>query len=305
VKVAVTGATGVIGTSAVHTLVAAGHDVVGLARTADKATLLETLGATAVLGDIFDHDALTRVLRGCDAVCNVATHIPVGYAAARPGAWRENDRLRTEGVRRVVEAARETGVRRLVQESVSFLYADNGDDWVTEDSPVDITAATEPASVGESHVQRYRCDSRHGVVLRFGTIVGDDGLTRWLLRSARHGRAVGVGRPESWAHLVHTDDLGPAVLAALYAPSGVYNVGTEPVRRAEVVRAYATAAGHDSGTFMGPVLQRLAGARLEPLTRSLRVSSEHFMAQTGWTPRRAQFDASWFDVVAPEPKAVH
>ncbi len=296
-RVAVTGATGVIGTSAVRALVAAGHDVVGLARSLDKADMLKAMGARAEFGDLFDHDALVAMFEGCDVVCNFATHVPVGYRAARPGAWRENDRLRTEGVERVVQAARAARVRRFVQESVSFLYADNGDDWIDEQSPLGITRATEPASVGESHVQEYQRDTRHGVVLRFGTIVGDDSITRWLVRAAEHGRPVGVGEPEGWAHLVHTDDLGPAVVAALCAPSGVYNVGAEPVLRQEVVDAYAGAVGKESGEFAGPLLRRLAGSRIEPLTRSLRVNSEHFTAQTGWSPRRSVFDASWFDVV--------
>ena len=302
-KVAVTGATGVIGTSAVRALVAAGHDVVGLARTPAKAALLESQGARPVHTSLFDRNGLAAMFAGSDAVCNLATHIPVGYAAAWPGAWREQDRLRTEGVRRVVDAARAAGVRRIVQESVSFLYADNGDDWITEESSVEINPATDPASVGESHIQDYTCGSRQGVVLRFGTIVGDDAVTRWTLRATRNGRPVGMGRPESWSHVVHTDDLGPAVVAALTAPSGTYNVGAEPVRRADLVQGYADAVGHDSADFMGPLLRRLAGHRTEPLTRSLRVCSEHFVAQTGWTPRRARFDASWFDVAGTRADA--
>lgn len=303
-KVAVTGATGVIGTSAVRALVAAGHDVVGLARTPAKAAALEALGARAVSTSIFDHDGLVAMFEGADAVCNFATHIPVGLSAAWPGAWREHDRLRTEGVHSVVGAARSAGVRRIVQESVSFIYADSGDEWITEQSPLEITGATEPVSVGEAHVQDYACRSRSGVVIRFGTIVGDDQLTRWILRSAMRNRPVGMGRPDGWAHVVHTDDLGPAAVAALSAPSGIYNVGAEPVQRTDLVQGYADAVGRGSAGFVGPLLRRLAGTRAEPLTRSLRVSSEHFVAQTGWTPRRAKFDASWFDVVDMESKAV-
>lgn len=303
-RVAVTGATGVIGRSAVRALVAGGHDVIGLARTPSKAAVLESEGAQVAFTSIFDHEGLARMFEGCDAVCNFATRVPVGYSAVWPGAWRDNDRLRTEGVRRVVDAAREAGVRRLVQESVSFIYASNGDDWITEQSPVEITRVTEPASVGESHVQDYACGSRQGVVLRFGTIVGDDDLTRWMLRAARHGRPVGIGDPAGWAHVVHTDDLGPAVVSALTAPRGVYNVGAEPVQRADLVQGYADAAGSGEAEFMGPLLRKLAGSRVEPLTRSLRVSSEHFVAQTGWTPRRAKFDASWFDVAGAEARAV-
>jgi len=304
VKVAVTGATGVIGTSAVRALVAAGHDVVGLARTPQKAALLHDLGATSARTTNFEHEGLVEMFDGCDAVCNVATHIPVGISAAWPGAWRENDRLRTDGVRRVVAAAREAGVRRFVQESVSFIYADHGDGWITEESPLEINRATEPASVGESHLQAYQCGSRHGVALRFGTIVGADGLTRRMLKSARNRRPIGMGSPGGWAHLVHTDDLGSAVVAALNAPSGVYNVGAEPALRADLVQGVADAVGRDSAEFMGPFLRRIAGPRVEPLARSLRVSSEHFIAQTGWTPRRSVFDASWFDVPSTESKAL-
>ena len=303
-KVAVTGATGVLGTSAVRAMIAAGHDVVGLARTPQKAETLRGMGVEPARASLFDHDDLVSVFEGCDAVCNLATHIPVGYAGLLPGAWRENDRLRTEGVRSVVAAARDAGVRRFVQESVSFIYADNGDGWITEESPLGITPATEPASVGESHVQDYNCGSRHGVVLRFGNIVGDDGLTRWMLRSASNGRPIGVGSPDNWAHLVHTDDLGPAVLAALSAPSGVYNVGAEPVRRADLVQGFADTVGQDRGSFLGVLTKRLAGARVEPMTRSLRVSSEHFTAQTGWSPRHNEFDASWFEGLGIRSKAM-
>jgi len=302
-RVAVTGATGVIGVSVVPRLVAAGHDVVGLARTPEKAQVLERLGAASVLASLQDHETLVGLFDGADAVCNFATHVPVGLAALRRSAWRVNDRLRTDGVRRVVAAARAAGVRRVVQESESFLYADAGDDWVTEQSPVAITPATEPASVGESHVQDYTCVSRTGIVLRLGTIIGDDPATRFQLRSVRHGMPIGLGAPEGWAHVVHTDDLGPAVLAALTAPSGVYNVGAAPVRRFELVAGFAAATGRESIEFMGPLMRKVGGVRLEPLGRSLRVSSDHFTASTGWSPLRAEFDSTWFEVL-PSRQAV-
>src|SRR5680860_377799 len=293
-RVAVTGATGVIGSAAVGALVATGHNVVGLARTPDKAAALDDLGAESWRTDLFDRDGLVEMFSGCAALCTLSTHVPVGYWARWPRSWREHDKLRTEGVLRVLEAAREAGVRRVVQESVSFIYADNGNDWITERSPLGINRATEPAAVAESHVQDYQCNSRQGVVLRLGTIVGNDAITRWHLRSVQHGIPVGIGSPSDWVHAVHTDDLGSAVVAALEAPSGVYNVGAEPVRWADYVQGYADAVGKPSGDFMGPLLRRLSGARSEPMTRSLRVSSDLFVSQTGWAPRRPAFDASWF-----------
>lgn len=296
-RVVVTGATGVLGSSAVRALLEHRHEVVGLVRSPQKQRLLEDLGATAVQARISDHPAMVRLCEGADAVVNLATSIPVGLAGARPGAWRMNDRLRTEGVRRVVAAAREAGVRRVVQESVSHLYADNGDGWVTEHSALDITPATEPSSVAEAQVQDYLCESRTGVVLRFGLVVGDDPLTRWQLRACRQGRPFGLGAPQGWLHPVHADDVGGAVLAALTAPSGVYNVGAEPVRRADYVQAYADVVGRERGGFVTGLMSRVAGTRMEPATRSLRVSSDRLTATTGWTPGRSRFGADWFEDV--------
>jgi nucleoside-diphosphate-sugar epimerase len=298
-RVAVVGATGVIGRSVVPALVEAGHQVVGTARSPERARLLIDLGADASLVDRLDADVLTDVFAGADVVCNFATQVPVGLSAVRARAWRTNDWLRTEGVRRVVQAAREAGVRRVVQGSVSVLYADQGDARVSEESPLAITPATEPVSVAEAHVQSYSCGSRTGVVLRLGSILGDDTGARLQLRSAPGGYAIGLGSPDGWAHVVHADDLGPAVLAALGVPSGIYNVGAEPVLRADLMAGFAAATGRNRVDLVGPLVRRLGGVRLEPLTRSLRVSSQRFVAHSGWSPTRRSFDASWFSPLLP------
>lgn len=292
-KVAVLGATGVVGAATVRSLLGSGHDVLALSRTPETRARIESMGAAAVPADLFDVASLAAMFEGCDVVVNAVSRVPLGLRALRSSSWRENDRLRTEGVKTVTTAARAAHVRRVVQESMSLLYADQGDAWIDEQSPLDINAATEPTCVAEAHVQEFQSEVRHGVVLRFGTIIGDDPATRFYLRLARRGRPVGLGSPDAWMHPLHTDDIGSAMVAALGAPSGVYNVGAEPVRRREVVQGYATTVGRDSVGFAGPLLRRLGGERAEPVTRSLRVSSEHFRASTGWTPRRARFDATW------------
>lgn len=294
-RTVLTGGSGVIGRSAVSALLDAGHDVVVMTRTDSGAAVVEQLGARPVRGDISDPDSLDAAYGGAEAVVNLSADVPVGHAVLVPGAWRRHDRRRTTGVSNVVEAARRAGVRRVVQESVSFLYAAQGEEWITEQSPIEITSMTEPSAVGESLVQGYSCGSRAGVVLRFGTIIGDEPQTRYWLRAAAHGRAVGIGDPSGWAHVIHTDDLGSAVLAALHAPSGVYNLGADPVQRFDLVQGYADAARVDSAAFLGTVGRRLIGPQLEPLSRSLRVSSDHFAAQTGWRPTRPRFDAGWLD----------
>jgi nucleoside-diphosphate-sugar epimerase len=302
-RVAVTGATGVLGRRVVPALVRAGHEVVAPTRTPQKAQLAQSMGASSREGSIFD-DGLAELLDGCDVICNLASHVPVGASTLLPWAWKLDDRLRTEGVRRVVAAAKAAAVRRVVHASGSYLYADAGDEWITEGHPLGINPATEPASVGEALVQDYTCNSRMGVVLRFGTVIGDDSMTRGHLRATRNGRPIGLGDPDGWAHIVHSDDLGPAVLAALTAPSGVYNVGASPVRRADLVQGYAEAVGRDHGHFLGPLMLRLSGPRAEPMARSLRVSSDAFADCTGWQPGRPAFDVSWLEAAVTSPMAL-
>jgi nucleoside-diphosphate-sugar epimerase len=293
VRVFVTGATGVLGMSAITALLADGHDVTGLARNAEKADLLCRAGAAASRTPLFDVDALACAFEGHQAVCNLATHIPVGVVGIRRGAWKVNDRLRVEGSRAVAEAARAAGVRRLIQESVSLVYADMGDDWITEDSPMSVTGAAEPSAVAESNAAGFESPSRVPVILRFGALVGDDPTTRLRLAHARAGRPIGLGDPQAWMHVVHPDDAGRAVAAAITAPPGVYNVGAEPVRRHEMTRVIGEVVGQPDVGFVPRLLVKLAGERMELMTRSHRVSSDRFHEATGWKPLHHAFDASW------------
>ncbi|MDD9349207.1 MULTISPECIES: NAD(P)-dependent oxidoreductase [unclassified Mumia] len=292
-RVFVTGGTGVMGRSVTAALQGAGHEVVALARSDDNAATHRARGIASVRASLFDRAGLVDAMRGCQAVANLATHMPVGTTGIRPGAWKSNDRIHVEGSRNVAEAAAEAGVTRLVQESVSFVYADHGNRLIDEDSPIAVSCAAEPVVLAETHADQFASAHRAAVVLRFGTIVGDDAVTRWRLARARAGQAVGMGRPQSWTHVVHPDDIGGAVLAALDAPSGTYNVGAEPVRRSELVAAFAEAVGQEQAGFYRRLVLRLGGDRLEWLTRSQRVSSERFHRATGWTPAHPRFDAGW------------
>ena len=279
-----TGAQTVVGRSAAQALLDAGHEAFEVEQ--------------GLHGD--DLDRLASALEGADVVVNLAGQQPVGVGISRRRAWRAFDHSRSGGTRLLVAAADLAGVHRVVHGSSSFVYADQGSDWVSETSPVCVTAATEPTSDGEVAVLDYSNAFRTGVVLRMGVVIGDCGHTRWSLRSAATGRPVCAGSPDGYAHVLHTDDVGTAVVAALDAPSGLYNVGAAPVVRADLAAGFAEAVGRDRVPFVGPVVARLGGPRLEPLARSVRVSSRHFGETTGWSPRHDAFASSWFDAALPE-----
>lgn len=115
------------------------------------------------------------------------------------------------------------------------------------------------------------------------------------MRRAAHGRSIGLGSGDSWMHVVHTEDVGTAVAAALTAPAGTYNVGAEPVCRREYADAIASAAGRIEAHFMPDWVLRAGGEKLEILVRSQRVSSRKFTDATGWAPTHPHLSPEWLD----------
>lgn len=294
VKVFMTGASGVVGRSAMVALVAAGHEVVGLARSEASADIIRSHGARPHHGSIFEIESLVEGMQGSEAVLNFVGNVPSGAARFRPGAWRMHDRLRSHGADVVVRAAAEAGVSRVVQQSLTAVYADGGDDWIDEHDLVDVTAAAEPLVVAETVAASHAASGGDTVVLRLGLILGPDPMTRWWIRRARAGHPTGLGAPHGWTHVVHPDDVGSAAVHALTAPAGVYNVGAEPLRREELAEAFAIAGGRRGARFHSPTVQRLLGHRLELYTRSQRVSSQRFSDLTGWYPDHPKFTLDWF-----------
>jgi 2-alkyl-3-oxoalkanoate reductase len=113
-RVFVAGATGVLGQPTVKGLVAAGHEARGSARGEEKTALLRSLGATPVNTDLFDAASVREAVAGCDVVVHLATKIPSFMRMRWKGAWKENDRLRRDATRNLVDAAlvaKATGLR--------------------------------------------------------------------------------------------------------------------------------------------------------------------------------------------------
>ena len=279
-EIVITGATGVIGRRALRHFVAAGHDVVGVTRSPRGRAVVEGLGARAIEADVFDPDALITAFGAADAVVNLLTHIPTAETFAEPGAWDENDRLRREASAAIARAAQAAGVPRLIQESLAFVYADGGDDWLDEDAPVHATGTTETALVAETNArQLFRGEA---VVLRFGLFIGPDShLTHADIQAARTGISPSLGRRSAYRATVWLDDAAAAVTSAIAAPPGIYNVAdTHPPTRAEIDAALAAAVGRRS---LRPALDEVPPA-VEVIARSQRVSSARLRETTGWAP---------------------
>lgn len=301
-RVFVAGASGAIGRPLVRQLVAAGHEVTGTTRRQERAKEIEAAGATAVVCDAFDREALAAAVAAAqpEVVVNQLTSLPPKYDPRKASFYEQTNRVRREGGHNLLEAARRAGARRLVTQSISFLYAPEGD-WVkSEDAPVFDDA---PGHFGPSVrilVEHERevvgCPDLEGVVLRYGQFYGPhtyfapDGH---LGRETRRRRFPIVGEGTGTFSFVHVEDAAAATVAALErgAP-GVYNVvDDEPTRMSEWVPVYAEALGAKPPRRVPFWLARLvAGKSVATTAVEMRgASNAKAKRELGWTPRYASW----------------
>jgi nucleoside-diphosphate-sugar epimerase len=303
VDVFVAGGTGAVGGHAVRALVGAGHRVVAIARTPAKAAQLERAGATPISLSLFDVAGLTEAFAGVQAVCNLASAIPPMSKFMSRRAWAVNDEVRTRGSAAVAKAAATAGVGRLVQESVVMIYRDHGRSWIDEHGPVDGYPMALPNLAAEANANRFGNHGGVSVVLRFGWFYGPGAAhSEQLLAFARRGVCVQMGHADTYVSSIHMVDAGAAVVAALDAPAGVYNVvDDEPLTKRSYADALAAAVGRRRFVRYPGRLALLLGDRSTSLTRSVRASNERFRSTTGWQPRFPSAREGW-RAFAREPR---
>jgi nucleoside-diphosphate-sugar epimerase len=294
-KIFLAGGTGVVGSRALPALVAAGHAVTAVARSEAKADLVRSLGGEPVTVDLFDADAVAAAVVGHEVVVNLATSIPPLTKAARGSAWVTNERLRSEASNHLVDGAVHAGAGRYVQESIAFPYVDNGDRWIDEGHHVDQVGPFAGARDAEAAAARFGQHGGAGVVLRFAQFYAPDSShTKAFNASARRRINPFLGPPDAYTSFIHAEDAGSAVVSALHAPTGIYNVADdEPVTRAEAGRIVAEALGVKPPHAVPKLVQAATPASAKLLMRSLRVSNRRFADATGWAPAHPSIRGSW------------
>jgi nucleoside-diphosphate-sugar epimerase len=128
-RVFLAGATGVIGTPLVPRLLQAGHDVTAMTRSVLRAAQLASVRADPVVCDVFDADCVRAAMADSspEAVIHQITALPPRLDWGDPSVFHPNNRVRTEGTRILVDAALASGARRVVAQSIAFVYAPTGD----------------------------------------------------------------------------------------------------------------------------------------------------------------------------------
>ncbi len=290
-----TGATGVIGRRVIPQLLAAGHEVTAIGRTAEKRKALNRAGAVAVDVSLFDVATLSRAVAGHDIVINLATRIPPSSRTFLPGAWRENSRIRRVGSSNLTAAALSGGAKHFIQESFAPIYGDGGDEWLDENAAIEPARYNAAVVDAEAAAARFAGNGRTGVALRFAFFYGpDSGFLIDMIRYIRKGLAPAFGSPQGFISSISHDDAASAVMAALEVPSGVYNVADDqPVRRRQFYDSLAEALGVKPPRFPPAWLARVFGSIGDTLARSQRISNRKFRQSSSWSPSIPSVTQAW------------
>jgi nucleoside-diphosphate-sugar epimerase len=299
-RVFIAGATGAIGRPLVRHLVAAGHQVVGTTRSERRAALIREDGGQPAVVDALDHDALIPAVATAhpDVVVHQLTQIPDDLNPRKfAAAFEATDRLRTEGTRNLVDAARTAGVERLIAQSIAFAYRIGGEpgELNREDDPlVGSDAPKEFRRSAESVVELERTVlDAGGLVLRYGYFYGpgtayaaSDGAVAARVR--KRGFPM-VGGGDGVFPMIHVEDAAGATAAAVErgAP-GVYNVvDDDPAPLREFLPAYAEALGAKRPRRVPKLAARIAVGKWASIgmTQACGASNAKAREELGWEPR--------------------
>ena len=309
-KILVAGATGAIGKQLVPKLVARGHDVVGMTRSESKGDLVRALGASPVVADALDADAVAR------AVTTAEPHVIVHQLTALSSlsdlrhfdrTFALTNRLRTEGTDHLLSAGRAVGIERFVAQSYAgWTFAREGTPVKTEDDPLDARPAD---AMRETHdAIRYveetvlGADWTTGIVLRYGgfygpgtSLNGSGGETAEMIRKRKFpivGGGAGV-----WS-FVHVADAADATVEAIeHGERGIYNiVDDEPAPVAEWLPAIAEKLGAKPPYRVPRLVGRLlAGEAPTVMMTEVRgASNEKAKRVLGWQPKHP----TWREAIA-------
>ena len=284
-KAFVTGATGHIGFAVASAFARAGHETFGLARSPEKARLLEAAEVVPVAGTMEEPEGWRLAAERC----SVLVHCAVEYSERSWDLHRA-----TLGALR--DAARDRSGRVLLATSGVWVYGDTGDGAADETSPLDPPTHVAPRPAVDAAVLSWNGGGLRTIVIRPGCVYGGGGslTASWFESAGKDGAARVVGDGANRWAMVHRDDLADLYVRAAESGLGGEVINATDRSRAtvsECAAAASLAAGAEGRLEHVPVEQAVAamGPFATCLALSQHVDSWKAVHRLGWTPRHGGF----------------
>ena len=289
----IAGATGAIGRVLVPLLVNAGHKVVALTRSAQRSSQLEQMGAVPVVGDVYDPERLARLVAESEA--EVVIHQLTAFGTKDGDPYAETIRVRIEGTRNLVSAARAARARRFIAQSISFMCSPFGSGLTNEETPLhlDAPAGVRPLAeaIASLECQTLNASALSGTVLRYGWFYGPG--TSYdpegsIPTAIRRGTMPIVGAGAGTYSFINLHDAAAATVKVLaHDASGIFNiVDDSPVRLSEWLPIAAKLLGAPVPGHMDEALARqtLGDMRVYYMNEQRGASNAKAKREFNWQP---------------------
>jgi dihydroflavonol-4-reductase len=300
-KAFVTGGTGFIGGHVARKLRERGDDVVALVRNPQKADALRGLGCELLEGDLADEETIRKGVVGCDAVFHVAAMYEVGIPDSRCPEMHDAN---VEGTRRVIDAAVDAGVPRIVYVSTVGVFGDTKGEIVDETyerEPTGFMSCYEETKYFAHELAKQRIKKGAPVIIvQPGGVYGpgDPSVVGTLLGIIRRFGLPFLVFPDAGFNFVHVEDVAEGILLAHDKGQigEAYVLGGEIVSMRDALQRISRIAGKRVpnrvlppwmmrlGIPFGPVIGKLTG--LPPNFRELLQSAEATFYATDEKARR-------------------
>ena len=300
----IAGGTGAIGRLLVPLLVDAGHKVTALTRSPERTSQLAQMGAVPVVGDVYDAARLARLVAESEA--EIVIHQLTAFGTTTGDPYAETIRVRIEGTRSLIAAARAARVRRFIAQSISFMCSPSGSGLTDEETPLYLDAPAAVRALAEAiaslEQQTLNASGMSGTVLRYGWFYGPG--TSWdpdgfIPRAIRAGTYPIVGAGAGTYSFINLRDAAAATIRVLaHDATGIYNiVDDSPVRLSEWLPFVAKllgapAPGHED---VASARKRIGDMRVYYMNEQRGASNTKATRQFNWRPAfpswRAGFEA--------------
>ena len=297
-RVFVAGASGAIGRPLVPQLVAAGHQVTGTTRSEERAGAIRAAGARAAVCNALDAEALRAAVAEAapEVVVHQLTALPDRFDPRDKEIYAATNRLRAEGTRHLIDAARAAGARRLVWQSIALAYAPGAQPEVMDEDARLAVGAPPPFGDGVRAIDEMEravvgAEGLEGLVLRYGWFYGpgtyyaDDGS---MTADVRRRRFPVIGKGTGLFSFVHVEDAASATVAAVErgAP-GMYNVvDDDPAPQREWLPVFADAIGAKKPLRVPVWVARLVVGKIATVAGvQPGASNAKAKRELGWEPR--------------------
>jgi len=269
-KILLAGSTGVIGKMVIPMLIEEGHEVIGMIRSEKHIKTMQGMGVKPVIADAFDRDSVYAAL--IETQPDVVMH---QLTALSSGDINDNSKIRIDGTRNLVDAAKYVGVKKIIAQSISWAY-EPGDTLATEETPLDTNASLPRKKTidGIISLEEKVKEMPEFVILRYGTLYGPG---TWYSGNGKIAKQLLIQElyaTDGMTSFIHVKDAAKAAVLALNWQSGSVNiVDDEPAK----------------SSIWLPYFAEVIGAPLPPINDIYNswergASNEKAKKQYGWEP---------------------